>query len=81
MAGFRVRLRKVYRQEALRLGYDIEKLQEPEAGEQFKATVGGKFAPLMLIDDIQEQTAEFTRQLNESALEVLGKRNDPASRG
>ncbi|XP_063601118.1 craniofacial development protein 2-like [Penaeus indicus] len=77
MAGVSLKLRKTKNKEVIRLHYDVDKLQDPAIAEQFRATVGGKFGPLMLIENIQEQVAEFTKQMNETASEVLGKRKKP----
>ena len=35
--------------------------------------IGGKFGPLLLLDDVQEMTDGFTERMNEVALETLGK--------
>jgi len=41
--------------------------------ETFKIQIGGKFALLLEMTEIQEVTDLFTEGMNEVALEVLGK--------
>ena len=44
--------------------YDVEKTKDPNIDEQFKAQIGGKFAPLLLISDVNEQTDQFKEVMN-----------------
>ncbi|XP_063590184.1 uncharacterized protein LOC134767063 [Penaeus indicus] len=57
-----------------RLKYNVNKLQDPNIAEQFSTTIDDRFAPLLFIDNIHDQTQEFTKVVNKTALEVLGKR-------
>ena len=52
----------------------MDKLNDPEVLESFQAKIGGKFAPLLVVDkDIQSLTEEFSSAVVETAKEVLGK--------
>ena len=41
--------------------------------DKFQAAIGGKFAPLLLLEDPQEIVDNMTRDLNETAEDILGK--------
>ena len=59
--------------------YDIylEKLKDPEVAETFKAMIGGKFAPLALLDaddvNMDDLINKFNVAVTETANETLGK--------
>ena len=53
--------------------YNLEKLKDPDTRERFKIEIGGRFAPLLEMDDPQEMTDGFTESMNEEAMQVLGK--------
>ena len=53
--------------------YYIEKLKDPEVHKAFCGQIGGKFAPLMELDETQEMTDKFTELMNEAVMKVLGE--------
>ena len=61
-----------------RIKFDLEKLKDLGVAQVFEATIGGKFAPLMLLDidstgtDILIDT--FNTAVIETASKVLGKK-------
>nr|XP_027209727.1 uncharacterized protein LOC113803201 [Penaeus vannamei] len=40
--------------------------------QEFRATLGGKFAPLLLLDNIQEISTEMEKAINGTAMDMLG---------
>ena len=60
-----------------RIKFDLEKLKDPQVEDAFQAMIGGKFAPLTLLnaDDTEVDTLVncFNKALTESASEILGK--------
>ncbi|KAK3871096.1 hypothetical protein Pcinc_023742 [Petrolisthes cinctipes] len=74
MLNFRVRLRIVNKPKNTRLRFNLEKLKDPRISEVFQATVDGKFAPLLQLDeDLEAITNNFNSVMTETANEVLGK--------
>jgi len=65
-----------------RLRFNMEKLKDPEVAEIFKAEIGGRFAALnFLQDDINNLTETFSKTIQETALEILGKERKRTNRG
>ena len=60
-----------------RLKFDLAKLKDPEVAEAFQATIGGKFAPLLILStedlDVETMTSTFNSAVTEAATEILGK--------
>ena len=60
-----------------RIKFDLEKLKDPQVADAFQAMIGGKFAPLILLnaDDTEVDTLlnSFNKALTESASEILCK--------
>ena len=74
MMNFNVRLKKLKKNESVRIKFDLEKLKDPEVVEIFQASIGGRFAPLLMIEqDIQDLTEKFNSAVVDTAKEVLGK--------
>ena len=74
MMTFNIRLKKTKKDDNVRIKFDLDKLKDPEVAESFQAKLGGKFAPLLVIDqDIQELTEQFNSAVVDTAKEVLGK--------
>ena len=57
MIAIKVKLLKKCREKVVCIKYDVEKLKDPFIADQFKAQIGGKFAPLLLLLDVNEQTS------------------------
>ena len=77
MMTFKLHLRKVSKQGHSRIRFDLEKLKDPEVAEMFKARIGGKFAPLTLLDaddvNMDDLINKFNVAVTETANETLGK--------
>ena len=77
MMIFKLHLKKVSKQGHTRIRFDLEKLKDPEVAETFKAMIGGKFAPLTLLDADDSKTDDLVNKFNvavtETANETLGK--------
>ena len=77
MMTFRLRLKKIRKQGHTRIKFDLEKLKDPQIAEAFQATIGGKFAPLTVVDadgsDMDVLIDTFNTAVTETALGILGK--------
>ena len=61
-----------------RLKFDIEKLKDPNVLETFQAVIGGRFAPLTIMDNedtdlLDSMITTFNTTVIETASEILGK--------
>ena len=81
MMNFKLKLRKIARKKSTRVKYNVSKLKEPDTMRLFQAVVGGRYALLLLLDDVQEITDGFTDIMNETALAVLGKKGKYSNHG
>ena len=77
MARFRTKPRRTKKAEITRRKCDAEKLLDPKTAEQYRATIGGKFCALLLIEDVQEQAGKVTKRMNATAAEILGEKKTP----
>ena len=50
MMSFRLRLKKIKVQGPSTIEFDLEKLRDPQVADVFQAMIGGKFAPLTLLN-------------------------------
>ena len=78
MMTFRLRLKKIIKPTNTRIKYDLEKLKEPRVAKVFQAKIGGKFAPLILLEnennDIDNNlVTAMNIAVTETANEILGK--------
>ena len=77
MMTFKLHLKKVSKQGHPRIRFDLEKLKDPEVAETFKAMIGGKFAPLTLLDadnvNMDDLINKFNVAVTETSNETLGK--------
>ena len=75
MMNFKVRLKKTKKSKNTRLKFNLDRLKDPDIAESFKATIGGKFAPLLALEDNSMETliTQFNEVLTEAANETLGK--------
>jgi len=73
MMTMKTRLSKRKKQKNPRIKFNLEKLNDKAIAEVFQAKIGGKFAPLLLVEDIDELTDGYNSALKEVAEEVLGK--------
>ena len=84
MMTFRLKLRKMTKSQFTRMKFDLEKLKDPLVAEQFRATIGGKFGPLLIFDDIsdlEENVELFEQSTIETAAEILGKKTNKKNHG
>ena len=60
-----------------RLKFDLGKLKDPNVLETFQAVIGGKFAPLTIMNnedtDLDSLITTFNTAVTETASEILGK--------
>ena len=81
MMTLRLRLKKVDKEGPTRIKFNLDKLKDPEVLEAFQARIGGKFAPLLLLN--AENTAidtmidTFNIAVTQTANEILGKHRRP----
>ena len=73
MTTLKLKLKKIRSPQSLRVKYVISRLSNAETLENFRIKIGGKFAPLLEMTEMQEMTDLFADGMNEAALEVLGK--------
>ncbi|XP_068734478.1 uncharacterized protein [Montipora capricornis] len=77
MTTFRLKLRRMAKPQYTRLKFDLEKLQDPLVADQFRASIGGKFGPLLLFgndSDLESNIETFENATIETANEILGKK-------
>ena len=77
MMTFKLKLKRLAKPKFTRLKFDLDKLNDPHIAEQFKATIGGKFGPLLLFEnssELEESVETFEKATIETATEILGKR-------
>ena len=77
MMAFHLHLKRISKPKHTRLKFDLEKLKDPIVLETFQAMIGGKFAPLTIMnsEDIEMDTmiTTFNTAVIETANEILGK--------
>jgi len=76
MMNLKIKLRRIRKQKSQRVNYNLYELQDPEIRSEFSAKIGGKSAPLLLLDDVEEMTTGFSEAMNETAAEMLGKKRN-----
>ena len=77
MMTFHLHLKRISKPKHIRLKFDLEKLKDPNVSETFQAMIGGKFAPLTIMDnedtDLDSMITTFNTAVTETASEVLRK--------
>ena len=77
MMTFRVHLQRVKYQGSRRIKFSLEKLKDPNIAEIFRATIRGKFAPLLALEnqdtEIDALINTFNTAMTETANNILGK--------
>ena len=74
--NFKVRLKMIKKPKNTQVKFNLDRLRDPNITECFKSTVGGKFAPLLTLEEdpsVKTLTAQFNIVIIESANEALGK--------
>ena len=64
MMNIKLKLRRLQKKKPCRIKYNIELLKNPIYKQNFEVAIGGKFGPLLLLDDMQEMTDGFTEGMN-----------------
>ena len=77
MMTFKLRLQRVKNQGSIRIRFSLEKLKDPNIAEIFQATIGGKFTPLLALENQDIETDalinSFNTAVTETANNVPGK--------
>ena len=76
MMTFRVRLKKTKKPTQSRLRFDLDKLRNPDVAGTFRATISGKFAPLINLrdDDIDSMITTYNTAVADTANEKTCRR-------
>ena len=77
MMTSRLHLQRMKNQGNIRIRLSLEKLKDANIEEIFRATIGGKFAPLLALENqdtkIDALTNSFNTAVTETANNILGK--------
>ena len=77
MMTFRLRLQRMKNQGNIRIRFSLGKLKDPNIAEFFRASIGGKFAPLLALEsqdtEIDTLINSFNTAVAETANTILGK--------
>ena len=77
MTTFRLHLQRMKNEGNIRIRFSMEKLKDPNIAEIFQATIGGKFAPLLVYEnqdtEIDALITSFKSAVTETAKTILGK--------
>ncbi|GFO03048.1 craniofacial development protein 2-like [Plakobranchus ocellatus] len=78
MMTFALRLEKSKKRGNIRIKFDVDKLKDPNILTTFQANIGGRFAPLLALENDQDLTPDdlaetFNETLTEKASKLLGK--------
>ena len=77
MMTFRLCLQKMKNQRNIRIRYSLEKIEDPVIAEILRAMIGGKFAPLLALEnqdtEIDALINSFNTAVTETASNILGK--------
>ena len=75
MMTFHLRLKRISKQKHKRLKFDLVKLRDPNVLETFQAMIGGKSAPLTIMNnedtDMDSMFTTFNTAVTETASEIL----------
>ena len=85
MMTFHLCLKRIIMPKYTRLKFDLEKLKDPNMFETFQAMIGGKFAPLTIMNnedtDLDSMITTFNTAATETASEILGKHHQKKNPG
>ena len=77
MKTFQLCLKRISKPKHTSLKFDLENLKDPNVLETFQAMIGGKFAPLTIMDnedtDLDSMITTFNTAGTETASEIHGK--------
>ncbi len=76
MMTMKLKLKAHKKEQFVRIKYDVDKLKDPQVLSDFQATIGGKFGPLLLMEDINSNnlTTKFEEVVTNAAVKHLGKK-------
>ena len=69
MMTFHLRLKRISKPKHTRLKFDLEKLKDPNVLETLQATIGGKYAPLTIMNN--DNGRSYTSNTNTKALRFV----------
>ena len=85
MMTLHLRLKRISKPKHKRLTFDLEKLKDPNVLETFQTMIGGKFAPLTIMNnedvDLDSLITAFNTAVTEIASEILGKHRQKKNPG
>ena len=74
---FRLRLQRMRNEGNIRIRFSLENFKDPNIAESFRATIGGKFAPLLALKnqdtEIDDLINSFNTALTKTANNILDK--------
>ena len=74
---FRLRLQRMNKQGNIGIKFRSEKLKDPNIEENVRATTGGRFAPLLVLDnqdtEVDTLVNSFNTAVTERATDIFGK--------
>ena len=80
MVTSRLRLQRVKKQGNTRIRFNLEELKYPNIAEFFRATIGGKFVPLLAREnqdtEIDALINSFNTAMTDATNNILGKNTD-----
>ena len=75
MMTFHHRLKRISKPKHTKLKFDLEQLKDPNVLETFQDVIGGKFAPLIIMNDentdMDSVITTFNTAVTETASEIL----------
>ena len=73
MMTFHFRLKKISKPKHTRLKFELEKLKDPNVFETYQAMIGGKFAPLTIMDNEDTDLDSIITTFNTAVIETASK--------
>ena len=77
MMTFQTHLKNSRKPTQPRIRFDLKKLNDPTVTSVFRATIGGRFAPIATLvdedDDLDSMVTYFNKAVTDTAAELLGK--------
>ena len=85
MVTVHLRLKRIRKPKHTRLKFARKKLKDPNVLETFQAMIGGKFAPLTIMNnedtDMDSMITTFNTAVTETVSEILGKHSQKKNPG
>lgn len=74
MMGIHVKLKKARQAVPCRVKFDVARLNDPTVCTAFQSALGGRFAPLLTMPDLEDVVEGFNEVMVETAHSILGKK-------